>query len=110
MARARARSRTLLLYDVSDVDLSRPRVLWTTRQLDWKSEAPDRTGLVLTGPFHTIGAVRIHCAGREPQNIRAYNAYGQYRSVKWDLDRENGTLLLKWNNLPQGVILTIDWR
>lgn len=87
---------------------SKPRILLASDRIEASGEEASTTRLLLTGPLKTKGVVRISSAGKSLHSVSALNA--DEDSVPTEHKMEQNTLFVKYNSLPEGVMLTVEWQ
>ncbi|MHB0999135.1 MAG: hypothetical protein ACYC27_07805 [Armatimonadota bacterium] len=87
---------------------SKPRIMLTSDRIEASSEASAMTSMLLTGPSKTKGVARISTAGKQMSSITALDS--NEKKVPVETKLEDGTLFIKYNSLPEGVIIKIDWK
>ncbi len=109
---ALAAGESALLYDVTDLDLSVPRVAYVGGELDASTlaESADKTLLTVKGPIGTNLPVRILCRdGVYPQSVTVTNARGKSQEFDWSWDNETDALLVYASGNITGSIITVTW-
>jgi len=97
-----------VLRDVSGLmQPGKPRVLFCSSCVEWKSEEPTRTRLIVSGALGVRGACRLWTGGRKMATLRGTSASGG--EVKIDVRTEGDTLLLTYDNLPNGIAIDLRW-
>lgn len=98
-----------VLADVSNlIGDDKPRILISSNRIEAKVESEDMTSMLVTGPLKTIGTVRVSTAKRDIKSIDAYDSNGNSVPILHRI--ENGTVFLKYDSLPEGVVVRIAWR
>jgi hypothetical protein len=85
-----------------------PRVVATSGRLRARSEQPRVTSFLTQAPAKTSGAARLWAGKRTFQNIKAFTVYGV--PVPVSLRIEGDTLLARYPNDPDGVIVKVAWK
>ena len=101
----------VLLCDVSDADLTIPRLLYSGGALaNAPAETADQTVFTISGPDGTLISSRLACAdGRYPQSIVATDKDGRSLTVISDWDSDTDTLLLQIQGTVEGATVTVAW-
>ena len=95
-----------VLHDVSRLmQPGKPRVLFCSSCVEWKSEEPTRVRLIVSSALGVRGACRVWTGGRKVEALRGTSAIGG--EVKIDVRTEGDTLLLAYDNLPNGIAIDI---
>ena len=87
---------------------SKPQILLASDRIEASSEKASTTRLLLTGPLKTKGVVRISSAGKSLHSVLALNA--DEAPVPTEYKMEQSTLFIKYDSLPEGVMLIIEWQ
>jgi hypothetical protein len=87
---------------------TQPRIGFTSGRTVAKLETATTTALFVRAPLNTVGVTRIHAAGRSLDAARAVDRLG--RPVNLQAAEEGDSLLLRYPNHPDGVVLRIGWR
>ncbi len=85
-----------------------PRILISSDRIEARVESPAFTSMFLTGPLKTKGLVRVSTGGREVARITAVDSVGRALGVSHS--EADGSVLLRYDSLPDGVILKIEWE
>ncbi len=96
-----------LLYDLGPGSAA-PHIGFVAGRLMAKIETEQNTILAVRAPLNTPGATRLHSGGRKITGARAMDRFGQ--SVPVQIVEEGGSVLLKYPNDPDGVILRVGWQ
>jgi len=86
---------------------SKPRVLLSSSRIEASSETASSTKLLLSGPLKTRGILRLSTAGRTLKSISVQDPSGG--SVPFETSTEGGTLLIRHDCLPDGVLVELQW-
>jgi hypothetical protein len=89
-------------------DTEAPRLLHSSSCVEWRSEAPERTRLIVSGALGVRGACRIATAGRKLATSRATAATG--REPDLVVRSDGDSVLLTYENLPNGMAIDIAWK
>ncbi len=104
-----AKDDSALLYDISGLDLSIPRLGFTGGKLVSVSETADATTFTIYGPADTLGSSRLIApAGTYPASITARRSNKQV-SVYRIWDNRTSSLLVQVDLLPEPVEITVTW-
>ena len=76
--------------------------------MEAKIETPTSTGFFVRAPLHTTGAARLHAGGRKLVGVRASDRLG--RPVAVQAAVEGDTVLLRYPNNPDGVVVRVGWQ
>jgi hypothetical protein len=85
-----------------------PRILISSDRIEASVESPDLTSMYLTGPLKTKGLVRVSTGGRKVAQVTAIDSARRVLDIT--PTEEEGFLLLRYDSLPDGVILKIEWQ
>jgi len=85
-----------------------PRIGMVSGRVNAKVETANTTALFVRAPLNTVGVARIHSAGRTFDAARAMDRLG--RPVTLQAVTEGDSLLLRYPNSPDGVILRVGWQ
>jgi len=96
-----------LLYDIAG--LAGPGILYSTGELTGKAEEASRTVYTIAGPSLSTGATRLNGGGLRPVSVSAYDGAGQTYEVTEEWQEDSGTLLLRHENLPEGLTIAVEW-
>ncbi len=101
----------VLLCDVSDMDLSVPRILYSGGAHMYDPlETADRTLFRIIGPLNTRVATRIACVdGKYPVSLKATDGAGNELRVSTSWDNATGTLLVMVDGRTGGAEIEILW-
>ncbi|HLJ55918.1 MAG TPA: hypothetical protein VKT77_12840, partial [Chthonomonadaceae bacterium] len=95
-----------LLYDIGPGD-ELPHIGFVSGRVQAKLETPGATAFFVRGPLGTIGAARLHAGGHKVTGARAVDRLG--RTVDLRVDQDSGTVLLRYPNDPDGVLVRVGW-
>ena len=93
------------LYDVAG--LEGPGIWYSTGEIIGKTEEELRTVYTIAGPVLSIGATRLGGSGLQPSKVTAYDGAGRAHGVT--ADWQDGTLLIRHGNLPEGLTVAVEW-
>ena len=93
------------LYDIAGLD--GPGLLYSTGEVVGKTEEPGRTVYTIAGPVLSVGATRLSGGSLKPSSVTAYDGAGQFYGVT--ADWQDGTLLVRHGNLPEGLTVAVEW-
>jgi len=85
-----------------------PRIGMVSGRVNARLETANTTALFVRAPLNTVGVARIHSAGRTLDAARAMDRLG--RPVTLQAVTEGDSLLLRYPNSPDGVILRVGWQ
>lgn len=101
---------SILLYDISGLDLSVPRVGFTGGMVQSKTETAAETRLRITGPLGTLMSARFLCpSGVYPDTVKAYDAAGEETVVFVNWDEATRSLLVQTEGEHDGIELVVTW-
>jgi hypothetical protein len=86
---------------------SKPRVLLSSSRIEASSETASETRVLLSGPLKTRGVLRLSTSGRPLKSISVQDPSGG--SVPFETSTEGGTLLIRHDCLPDGVLVELQW-
>ena len=95
------------LYDLG-VPEAEPHVGFVAGRVGAKVEAATATALYVRGAAGTTGTARLHRGNRRLVGARGMDWLG--RPVAVQAQEEGGTVLLRYANDPDGVILRVGWQ
>ena len=96
-----------LLYDLG-VPEAEPHVGFVSGRMQAKAETATATAFYVRGAAGTTGAARLHRGNRRLTGARGVDWLG--RSVPVQAQEEGGTVLLRYPNDPDGVIIRAGWQ
>lgn len=96
-----------LLYDLGPAS-GAPRVGFVAGRVRARLETPDATVFFACAPSGTGGAARLHSGGRALAGIAALDRLG--RSLPIQALPAGDTVLLKYPNHPDGVVVRAFWK
>jgi hypothetical protein len=96
-----------LLYDIGPGD-DPPHIGFVSGRVQAKVETNTATAFYVRGPLGTTGAARLHCGSRKLSGARAIDRLGHPVNVQADPD--GGTVLLRYPNDPDGVLVRVGWE
>jgi hypothetical protein len=96
-----------LLYDIGPND-DAPHVGFVSGRLQAKIETDRSTVLFVRGPLGSQGAIRLHAGGKRLAGARCMDRLG--RMVMMDARQEGDTVLLRYPNDPDGVVVRAGWE
>ncbi len=96
-----------LLYDIGSGGAA-PRIGFVSGRVQAKLEANTATAFYVRGPLGTTGVARLNTGGRRLTGARAIDRLGHAVNVQSDPD--GGTVLLKYPNDPDGVLVRVGWE
>ena len=101
---------SVLLYDISGLELSVPRIGFTGGMVQSKTETAAETRLRITGPTGTIMSTRILCpSGIYPQTVSAIDSAGDETVAYANWDGASRSLLIQVEGEHDGVELVVTW-
>jgi len=95
-----------LLYDIDG--LEGPGILYSNGEIIGKTEEALRTIYTIAGPSGTDGATRLG-GGLLPSKVTAYDGAGRAHDVTAYWHEATGTLLVRHENLPEGLTIAVEW-
>ena len=96
-----------LLYDIGPVSAP-PHIGFVDGRVMAKIETDGNTIFAVRAPLNTTGAARLHSGRRKLTGARGMDRFGQPIPVQ--AVEEGDTVLLKYANDPDGVILRVGWQ
>ena len=96
-----------LLYDLGPTEAS-PHIGFVSGRLQAKLETGTTTAFFVRAPLGTNGVARLHAGGRDLSGVRATDRQG--RSIAIQSSVEGETLLLRYPNHPDGVLVRVAWK
>ena len=96
-----------LLYDLGSPD-AEPHVGFVSGRLQARVETATTTGFFVRGAAGTTGSARLHRGNRRLIGARGMDWLGRPISVQ--AQEDGGTLLLRYPNHPDGVIIRVGWQ
>lgn len=98
-----------VLADVSEAISGRtPRILLSSSRIEASDESPSLTRILLSGPAKTKGIVRLSTAGRSARSISAEDTQGNVFSCTQELS--DGTIAIRYDDNPSGVLVRVEWE
>lgn len=85
-----------------------PRLLTASGRVRAKSEQSAVTGLLVCAPAKTEGVARLWTGGRRASGAKAFTVMGEPVSVS--LYPDGDTLLVRYTNDPDGVVVKVAWQ
>ena len=95
------------LFDIGADNLP-PHIGFVSGRVQSKLELPTTTSYFVRGALGTGGVARLHCGGKRVAGARAVDRLG--KPVELETTREGDTLLLKYPNDPEGVLVRVGWE
>jgi hypothetical protein len=86
----------------------RPTVLHCSSCVEWSDEAPDRTRLIVSDALGVRGSCRIAAQGREIASLTGTAANGKAAEVEVRVEAD--TVLLRYDNRPNGLAIDVQWE
>jgi hypothetical protein len=96
-----------LLYDLG-ADEEPPHIGFVSGRVQARIETPRLTEFFVRAPLNTPGVARLHAGHKSLAGARAVDRLG--RPVDLQFDKEGDTLLLRYPNDPDGVIVRVGWE
>lgn len=96
-----------LLYDLGSDD-DPPHIGFVSGRVDARVETESALAFFVRGPLHTTGIARLHAGGKSLAGAKAMDRLG--RPVEVQAEPEGNTVLLKYPNDPDGVIVRVGWK
>lgn len=90
-----------LFYEISPEPSRSPRLLYSSSKVESRSESADLSVLRLSGPLKTKGVARFYTAGRQLESVQPEDVTAQ---------TSGDTALLAYDNVPEGIQVSINWR
>lgn len=84
-----------------------PYLMAVSGRVTARYEVADRTSLVVRSPDGTEGAARLWSDGRSVQSVAVSTLDGQVLQAQ--TAAEEGTVLVRFPNRAEGVVLRVDW-
>jgi len=97
-----------LLYDVSDLQGEVPQLMYCSSAVEKKRESRNNTSLFVQGPLKTQGVARIYAGGHALKQVEAFDCMGQPVPIE-SVDQDE-TCLLRYDNLPDGIVIRMEWE
>lgn len=85
-----------------------PRVVAVSGRLRARSEQPRATSFLAQGPARTDGAARLWKGGRQVKGVKAFTVFGAPLAASVRV--EGDTLLVRYPNDPDGVVVRVVWN
>jgi hypothetical protein len=85
-----------------------PHIGFVSGRVQARLETPTVTAFFVRGPLGTPGAARLHAGGRRLAGAKALDRSG--RPVAVETTQEGDTVLLRYDNHPDGVLLRVGWQ
>jgi hypothetical protein len=85
-----------------------PHIGFVSGRVQARLETGAATAFYVRGPLGTTGAARLHCGSRRLAGARAIDRLGH--AVNVQADQDGGTVLLKYPNDPDGVLVRVGWE
>lgn len=85
-----------------------PHVLATSGRLRAYHEDNDKTSFLVQAPAPTDGMARIECGQRHARDVKAFTLLGVPVAVQ--LQEEGETVLLRYLNDADGIIVRVEWE
>ncbi len=98
---------TALLYDLG-VPEAEPHIGFVAGRVQAKAETSTATAFYVRGAAGTTGAARLHRGNRRLVGARGMDWLG--RPVPVQANEEGGTVVLRYANDPDGVIIRVGWQ
>ena len=89
-------------------EIPAPRLGFAAGRVQAKLEIPTATAFFVRAPLDTHGTARLHTGGRRLTGARASDRLG--RPVPVQAAREGSTVLLRYPNHPDGVLVRVGWE
>ncbi len=101
----------VLLCDVSDMDLSTPRILYSGGAHVYAPREKDTSTIFcISGPANTLISTRLGCTdGKYPISVTATDAAGNAAAVYTAWNNETDTLLIQVDGRVDGVTVEVMW-
>jgi hypothetical protein len=96
-----------LLYDLGSDD-DPPHIGFVSGRVDAQVETNIATGFFVRGPLRTFGAARLHSGGRAVAGAKATDRLGHQVDIQATVDGD--TVLLRYPNDPDGVVVRVGWK
>lgn len=96
-----------LLYDLGNPE-SEPHIGFVSGRLQARVETATTTGFFARGAAGTTGIARLHRGTRHLIGARGMDWLG--RPVSVQAQEDGGTLLLRYPNHPDGVVVRVGWQ
>ncbi len=102
---------TAILYDISGLDLSVPRLAFSGGTVTGKTETAAATSFTVSGPEGSDAAMRLFCKdGAYPQAVRAQKAEdGTPIDASYTWNNASDSLLITLPGVLNGVTVTVEW-
>jgi hypothetical protein len=96
-----------LLYDIGSSGEA-PHIGFVSGRVQARLETSAATAFYVRGPLGTMGAARLHAGGKRISGARAIDRLGHAVTVQ--ADQDGGTVLLRYPNDPDGVLVRVGWE
>ena len=96
-----------LLYDLGNPEAD-PHIGFVSGRLQARVETATTTGFFVRGAAGTTGMARLHRGNRRLIGARGMDWLG--RPIPVQAQEDGGTLLLRYPNHPDGVIIRVGWQ
>ncbi len=96
-----------LLCDIGLPELP-PHIGFVSGRLEAKVETPTLTSFFVRAPLGTRGAARLHCGNHRITGVRGLDRLG--RPVAIQSIVEGSTVLLRYPNDPDGIVIRVGWQ
>lgn len=96
-----------LLCDIGLPELP-PHIGFVSGRLEAKVETPRLTSFFVRAPQGTSGAARLHCGARRITGVRGIDRLGRPVAVQSIV--EGSTVLLRYPNDPDGIVIRVGWQ
>src|SRR5579884_4734 len=96
-----------LLCDL-DTNASRPSIAFVSGRVQARIETDAETAFFARGPLGTMGVARLYAGSRQLLGARGFDRLG--RPVSLEAIQEGDTVLLRYPNDPDGIVVRAGWR
>ena len=96
-----------LLYDLGPIEAP-PHIGFVSGRVQARIETANATEFYVRGPLGTTGAARLHSGGKRLSGARGVDRLGH--SVPVQTEPDGSTILVKYPNDPDGVIVRVGWE
>ena len=96
-----------LLYDLGSPE-AEPHIGFVSGRMQARVETATTTGFFVRGAAGTTGIARLHRGNRRMVGARGMDWLG--RPIAVQAQEDGGTLLLRYPNHPDGVIVRVGWQ
>jgi hypothetical protein len=85
-----------------------PRIAHVSGRLQASVERPDATAFFVRGPLNTLGVARLWSGNKSLVGARGQDRFGNPVNVETFID--GSTILARYPNHPDGVVIRLGWN